>query len=68
MESADHLVSNWTNCFNFTLVTASVHPLVEVKLLDAINGSVKFSDEEDQLSFASVATTNKNDGSDEDSD
>ena len=50
-----------------------VHTLVSVKLLDAVDDSMKFSDDEtdsdtdNQPFFAFASTTNQNDGSDEDS-
>ena len=56
------------------VIKASVHPLAAVKLLDAVDDSMKFSNDETDsdtdkqpfLAFAS--TTNKNDASDENSD
>ena len=56
------------------VITTSVHPHAAVKVLDAVDDSMKFSDDEtnsdtDNQSFLAFAsTTNKNDGSDEDSD
>ena len=53
-------------------ITTSVHPLAAVKLLDAVDDSMKFSDDEtdsdtdNQPFLAFTSTTNKNDASDED--
>ncbi|CAF4545500.1 unnamed protein product [Rotaria sp. Silwood2] len=56
------------------VVATSMHPLAAVKLLDAIDDSMKFSDDENdsdaenQSSLVLATTTNENDTSDEDSD
>ena len=56
------------------VITTSVYSLAAVKLLDAVDDSMKFSDDETDSDtdnrpfFAFASTTNKNDGSHEDSD
>ena len=55
------------------VIKISVHPLAAVKLLDVVDDSMKFSDDEtdsdtdNQPFLAFASTTNKNDGSDKDS-
>ena len=58
------------------VIKTSVHLLAAVKLLDSVDDSMKFSDDgtdsdtdtDNQPFLAFSSTTNKNDGSDEDSD
>jgi hypothetical protein len=64
----------WDLGVEWAALSTSVHPLAVIKLLEVVDDSMKFSDDENesdaenQLSIALATTTNENDAGDEDSD